>query len=80
LLSGYLAKTAILAVNESGADELSVKPVSPKALYQHVSRIVLQEPGEPADGIRAKSAATRRVPQEKSRRLGAPVAPRRATS
>jgi CheY-like chemotaxis protein len=41
VLSGYLTKTATLAINESGADELLVKPVSPKALYEHVSRIVL---------------------------------------
>jgi two-component system, chemotaxis family, chemotaxis protein CheY len=43
VLSGYLTKTATLAINESGADELLVKPVSPKALYDHVSRIVLRK-------------------------------------
>ena len=43
VLSGYLTKTATLAVNESGADALLVKPVSPKALYEHVSRIVLRK-------------------------------------
>ena len=43
VLSGYLTKTAALAANESGADELMVKPVSPKALYEHVSRIVLRK-------------------------------------
>ena len=43
VLSGYLTKTATLAFNESGADELLVKPVSPKALYEHVSRIVLRK-------------------------------------
>jgi two-component system, chemotaxis family, chemotaxis protein CheY len=43
VLSGYLTKTATLAVNESGADELLVKPVSPKTLYEHVSRIVLRK-------------------------------------
>ena len=42
VLSGYLTKTATLAVNESGVHELLVKPVSPKALYEHVSRIVLR--------------------------------------
>jgi CheY-like chemotaxis protein len=42
VLSGYLTKTATLGVNESGVDELLVKPVSPKALYEHVSRIVLR--------------------------------------
>ena len=43
VLSGYLTKTATLAINESGADELLVKPVSPKALYEHVSHIVLRK-------------------------------------
>jgi two-component system chemotaxis response regulator CheY len=43
VLSGYLTKTATLAINESGADELLVKPVSPKVLYEHVSRIVLRK-------------------------------------
>ena len=43
VLSGYLTKTAALAANESGANELMVKPVSPKALYEHVSRIVLRK-------------------------------------
>jgi two-component system chemotaxis response regulator CheY len=43
VLSGYLTKTAALAVNECGADELLVKPVSPKALYDHVARIVLRK-------------------------------------
>ena len=43
VLSGYLTKTAAMAANESGADELMVKPVSPKALYEHVSRIVLRK-------------------------------------
>lgn len=42
VLSGYLTKTAALAANESGVAELLVKPVSPKALYEHVSRIVLR--------------------------------------
>jgi two-component system, chemotaxis family, chemotaxis protein CheY len=43
VLSGYLTKTAALAATESGADELVVKPVSPKALYEHVWRIVLRK-------------------------------------
>jgi len=43
VLSGYLTKTAALGVIESGVDELLVKPVSPKALYEHVSRIVLRK-------------------------------------
>ncbi len=43
VLSGFLTKTAALGVNEAGVDELLVKPVSPKALYEHVSRIVLRK-------------------------------------
>src|ERR1700730_13827008 len=43
VLSGYLTKTAALGANEAGVDELLVKPVSPKALYEHVSRIVLRK-------------------------------------
>src|SRR5580698_9649957 len=35
VLSGYLTKTAAVATTNSGADELLVKPVSPKALYGH---------------------------------------------
>jgi two-component system chemotaxis response regulator CheY len=42
VLSGYLTKAAALMVRDSGADELLVKPVSPKALYEHISRIVLR--------------------------------------
>jgi len=40
VLSGYLTKAAALTVRNSGADELLVKPVSPKAFYKHISRIV----------------------------------------
>ena len=43
VLSGYLTKTAALGANESGVDELLVKPVSPKALHAHISRIVLRK-------------------------------------
>jgi two-component system, chemotaxis family, chemotaxis protein CheY len=42
VLSGYLTKAAALLVRNSGADELLVKPVSPKSLYEHVVRILLQ--------------------------------------
>jgi two-component system, chemotaxis family, chemotaxis protein CheY len=42
VLSGYLTKTTALEVNRSGAEELLVKPVSPKTLYEHVSRILLR--------------------------------------
>ncbi|HJY18767.1 MAG TPA: response regulator [Xanthobacteraceae bacterium] len=43
VLSGYLTKAAALMVRNSGADELLVKPVSPKSLYDHIVRIVLQD-------------------------------------
>ena len=39
VLSGYLTKAAALMVRGSGADELLVKPVSPKSLYEHIVRI-----------------------------------------
>jgi CheY-like chemotaxis protein len=42
VLSGYLTKAAALMVRGSGADELLVKPVSPKSLYEHIVRIALQ--------------------------------------
>jgi len=42
VLSGYLTEAAALKVRDSGADELLVKPVSPKALYEHITRIVLR--------------------------------------
>jgi CheY-like chemotaxis protein len=41
VLSGYLTEAATLTVRSSGADELLVKPVSPKVLYAHILRIVL---------------------------------------
>ena len=43
VLSGYLTKAAALTVRNSGADELLVKPVSPKSLYEHIVRIVLRD-------------------------------------
>ena len=45
VLSGYLTKAAALKVQSSGADELLVKPVSPKALYDHIARIVMRREG-----------------------------------
>jgi two-component system chemotaxis response regulator CheY len=42
VLSGYLTKSAALTIKSSGADELLVKPVSPKSLYEHIVRIVLR--------------------------------------
>lgn len=42
VLSGYLTKAAALTVRSSGADELLVKPVSPKSLYEHIVCMVLQ--------------------------------------
>jgi two-component system chemotaxis response regulator CheY len=43
VLSGYLTKSAAMTVRDAGADEMLVKPVSPKALHAHISRIVLRE-------------------------------------
>jgi DNA-binding response OmpR family regulator len=38
-----LTKPATLTVRDAGADELLVKPVSPKALYEHIARIVWRQ-------------------------------------
>jgi two-component system chemotaxis response regulator CheY len=43
VLSGYLTKAAALTVRDSGANELLVKPVSPKSLYEHIVRIVMED-------------------------------------
>jgi len=43
VLSGYLTKAAALTVKDAGAEELLVKPVSPKALYEHIARIVWRQ-------------------------------------
>jgi two-component system, chemotaxis family, chemotaxis protein CheY len=43
VLSGYLTKAATLTVRDAGADELLVKPVSPKALYEHIASVVRRD-------------------------------------
>ena len=48
VLSGYLTKAAALTVRSSGAEELLVKPVSPKSLYEHIARIVLHDQDDAA--------------------------------
>lgn len=42
VLSGYLTKSAAIDVKRCGAEELLAKPVSPKALYEHITRVVLR--------------------------------------
>ena len=42
VLSGYLTKAAALTVKESGVEQLLVKPVSPKVLFEHIARIVVR--------------------------------------
>jgi two-component system, chemotaxis family, chemotaxis protein CheY len=42
VLSGYLTKSAAIELKRCGAEELLAKPVSPKGLYEHISRIVLR--------------------------------------
>lgn len=60
VLSGYLTKSATLAIKDSGADELLVKPVSPKSLYEHIARIVLggDNPSPPAAFLRNRKRRT----------------------
>jgi two-component system, chemotaxis family, chemotaxis protein CheY len=53
VLSGYLTKAAAVMVKESGAEELLVKPVSPKALYDHIVHLVLRDdPANPLAFVR----------------------------
>src|SRR5580700_3847672 len=42
VLSGYLTKSTAIELKRCGAQEMLAKPVSPKALYEHISRIVLR--------------------------------------
>jgi two-component system, chemotaxis family, chemotaxis protein CheY len=42
VLSGYLTASAAMELKRCGVEELLAKPVSPKALYEHISRIVLR--------------------------------------
>ena len=48
VLSGFLTKTAALSMISSGADEVLVKPVSPKALHEHITRIMRRKEKESA--------------------------------
>ncbi len=43
VLSGYLTRTGALSIINSGADEFLVKPVSPKALHEHIARVLLRK-------------------------------------
>ncbi|MGB6748992.1 MAG: response regulator [Xanthobacteraceae bacterium] len=62
VLSGYLTKAAALTVRNSGADELLVKPVSPKSLYEHIVRIVLQDESD-SQQLTLLQSRKRRSPQ-----------------
>jgi two-component system, chemotaxis family, chemotaxis protein CheY len=55
VLSGYLTKAAALTVKNSGADELLVKPVSPKSLYEHIMRIVLRDESQQPDLLQIRN-------------------------
>jgi two-component system, chemotaxis family, chemotaxis protein CheY len=53
VLSGYLTKAAAVMVQDTGAEELLVKPVSPKALYEHIAHLVLRnDPANPLAFVR----------------------------
>jgi CheY-like chemotaxis protein len=59
VLSGYLTKAAAVMVRDSGADELLVKPVSPKALYEHIVHLVLRtDPANPLAFVRHQKQHT----------------------
>jgi len=67
VLSGYLTKAAAVMVRETGADELLVKPVSPKALYEHLTHLVLRsDPENPLAFVRHK----RRHPEPQRKKAG----------
>lgn len=70
VLSGYLTKTAALSITSSGADEVLVKPVSPKALHAHISRVILRRdkaattPAAVAQNQRRRSESNRKKSKE----------------
>jgi CheY-like chemotaxis protein len=70
VLSGYLTKAAALMVRNSGADELLVKPVSPKSLYEHIVRIVLQDDSA-SQQLTLLQSRKRRSPQPGKKTEGA---------
>jgi CheY-like chemotaxis protein len=65
VLSGYLTKTATLAVQDSGAGEQLVKPVSPKALHEHLTRILLRHHPAGAPMVPAQNRKRRADPSRK---------------
>jgi CheY-like chemotaxis protein len=65
VLSGYLTKTTALAANEAGADELVVKPASPKSLHEHISRIALRHGQTHAPAAFGQNQRRRGEPQDK---------------
>jgi CheY-like chemotaxis protein len=72
VLSGYLTESAALTIRTSGADELLVKPVSPKALYEHIARIVLRHdnPNPPSAFLQNRK---RRAAQQQRKKAGQTV-------
>jgi two-component system chemotaxis response regulator CheY len=70
VLSGYLTKAAAVMIKDSGADELLVKPVSPKALYEHIAHLVLRnDPENPLAFVRPQKR-----PAEQQRQKSGDVA------
>src|SRR5580698_4737861 len=65
VLSGYLTKAAALMIKSSGADELLVKPVSPKSLYEHIVRIVLRDDSASQQLTLLQNRRRRAEPQRK---------------
>jgi two-component system chemotaxis response regulator CheY len=68
VLSGYLTKAAALTIRDTGAHELLVKPVSPKALYEHITRIVLR--GDQANQPPAFVQNQKRRAEQKRKKAG----------
>jgi two-component system, chemotaxis family, chemotaxis protein CheY len=71
VLSGYVTKAAALTVRSSGAEEILVKPVSPKSLYEHIARIVLCNHDDSATGQLAFLQNRKRREDRRRRAAGA---------
>jgi two-component system chemotaxis response regulator CheY len=69
VLSGYLTKTAALSITSSGADEVLVKPVSPKALHARISRIILRRDKEATPASIAQNQRRSEASRKKSKEL-----------
>ena len=66
VLSGFLTKTAALSMMNSGADAVLVKPVAPKVLHEHLTRIVLRKENDGAPPVPAQPQRRRPAARQAS--------------